>query len=522
MKSKPKHNGARSVGIWIRVSTDIQVEGESPERHEQRARAFVEAKGWEVVATYRLDAVSGKSVIQHHVAKRMLEDLHGGKIKALVFSKIARLARNTRELLEIADEFEKCGADLISLDENIDTSSPAGRVFFTMIAAMAQWEREEIASRIAASVPVRAKMGRSTGGKPVYGYHWVDGKMVPHPEEAPVRKLMYELYLKYRRKLRVVSILNERGYRTRGGKKWCYASVGRLLQDPTAKGRRRANFTRQLGGGKWEYKDQDEWVMVPVEPIVSEELWNECNRILEDGRQAHGLHKRKGRAPKYLFAGLLFCGACGNGVKMYLQTGTSKYRCYKCTNKIPMDDLEALFIEQVSDFLLDESRIAEFLSQAGEQLVRRRELIQALRKEQRDSEKKMETLVDLFQAGSIGRDEVKRQSQPIEERNEAIQTELSQLEFEIATLEAEQVSPQEVVRDGAKLVNQWFKLSFEKKRELVENLLSRVVVDRSDVEFDLKYLPTKSGKKCPPSNLFNYAKGFDPAWEDPNAALMPE
>lgn len=53
---------AKRVGIWIRVSTEDQVRGESPETHERRARLYAEAKGWNVVEVYRLDAMSGKAV----------------------------------------------------------------------------------------------------------------------------------------------------------------------------------------------------------------------------------------------------------------------------------------------------------------------------------------------------------------------------------------------------------------------------------------------------------------------------
>lgn len=112
----------KKIGIWIRVSTEDQAKGDSPEHHERRAKMSAESRGWEVATIYRLEAMSGKSVMNYPETKQMLEDIHKGKISGIIFSKLARLARNTKELLEFADIFREEGADLISLQEAIDTS----------------------------------------------------------------------------------------------------------------------------------------------------------------------------------------------------------------------------------------------------------------------------------------------------------------------------------------------------------------------------------------------------------------
>src|SRR5882762_2634026 len=210
----------RPVGIWIRVSTEDQAKGESPEHHEERARSYAKSRGWNVKEVYDLAGQSGKAVMQHPEAKRMMKEIESGHITGLVFSKLARLSRNRRELEDFADYFNKHEADLISLSEAIDTSTAGGRMFFHLLGVFAQWEREEITERVNASVLTRAKLGKSINGKAPYGYEWKERKLLIQPEEAAVRRKAYELFLQLRRKGQVARELNAAGYRTREGSIW--------------------------------------------------------------------------------------------------------------------------------------------------------------------------------------------------------------------------------------------------------------------------------------------------------------
>jgi len=478
----PTHG--KRVGIWIRVSTEDQARGESPEHHEKRARMYAESKGWEVRDVYHLEAVSGKSVMGHAETRRMMEDIRSGRIAGLIFSKLARLARNTKELLEFADFFREHGADLISLQESIDTSSPAGRFFYTVIAALAAWEREEIAERVAASIPIRAKLGKPLGGATPFGYRWENRKFVPDPAEAPVRKLLHELFLEHRRLKTVARLLNERGHRTRAGKKFTDTAVKRLLEDPTAKGRRRANYTTRVKGYA-AFKAADQWVWSDVPPIVSEDVWDQCNAILTERKTG----KRPAKKVVHLFAGFTYC-ACG--AKMYVPADSPKYICHHCRNKIPVEDLEAVFKEQLRGFLLSPDQLAEHLEQADEVIREKTELLDALLKERAKLDEEMEKVYRLYLADKITADGFGFKYKPLEERKRQLDDEIPTLQGEVDFLKIQHLSSNEVIAEAQDLERSWPQLVHEEKRRIVEAITQKITVGKDDLAIDLCYLPSLS------------------------------
>ena len=476
----------RQVGIWIRVSTEDQAKGESPEHHERRARYYAEAKGWTVKEVYHLEGVSGKLVSQHPETQRMLQDIRSGHIRALIFSKLARLARNTKELLEFADIFRGCDADLVSLQESIDTSTPAGRLFYTMIAAMAQWEREEITERIVASVPIRAKLGKPLGGSAQFGYQWKDKKLVIHPEEGPIRKLMYERFAELGRKKAVAAELNKAGYRTRGGVKFSASTVGRLIQDPTAKGLHRTNYMKRTDDGSWVLKPESEWIYAEVEPLVSEELWNRCNKLLANSNSVDHI-ARPTKRTVHLFAGLAFC-TCGE--KMYVPRNSPKYVCGECRTKIPAEDLEGIFFDQLTNFLMSNEQVEAFLGRARDGLAQKEALLASRKKEADRVRQEVDRTYRLYLDKEISSEAFGRFFRPIEEQQKQLENEIARLQADVDLLKVDSFSRDQVMNDAHYLQEAWPRLNGQEKRKIVECITNKIVVSKDEIEIDLCYLPS--------------------------------
>jgi site-specific DNA recombinase len=475
----------KRVGIWIRVSTEDQAQGDSPEHHEQRAREYAKFNDWTVAEVYDLAGVSGKTVMENAEAKRMISDVKRGHITGLIFSKLARLARNTKELLEFADFFRQHNADMVSLQEKIDTSTPAGRLFYTMIAAMAQWEREETVDRVKASIAVRAKLGSPLGGPASFGYEWKDKKLIPHPKEAPVRKLMYELFLKHRRKKTVVRLLNEAGYRTRKGAGFTSKTVTRLLQDPTAKGIHRANHTTRNGQSKqWAMKPESEWHLHEVEPLVSNEVWDECNRLIDE---SYSKQKRPEKKPVHIFSGVTHC-ECGQ--RMYVPSNSPKYICRSCRNKISIADLDGIFREEIKGYSLSPGAIANYLKSSNETANEKERLLVVQIKELERVKKEIQRTYDLYQQEKLDAEGFSKFYTPLEERRKQLEAEFPRLQAEVDILKVNNLSAEEIASQASSLYDNWQTMQPEEKREIVELITDKIVIAKDEITINLCYAPS--------------------------------
>jgi len=474
----------KDIGIWIRVSTLDQANGDSPEHHLARAKDYASARGWTVKEVYDLAGQTGKAVMQHPEAKRMMADIERGHITGLVFSKLARLSRNLREVQDFGDFFQKHKADLISLSEAIDTSTAGGRMFFHLLGVFGQWEREETTERVNASIITRAKLGKPINGRAPYGYRWVDRKLLVHPDEAPIRRKAYELFLQYRRKGTVAKFLNAAGYRTRDGKPWRDMQVTRVLIDTSARGIYYFNRVRKHGVWKNVEKPENEWGKAPCEPIVEQSLWDQVNQIIEE--QLKGW-KRPGPLPTQVFGNIAHC-SCGH--KLYVRSDSDKYVCRKCRNKIPVIDLEGIFQDELKAFFGSPERIAGHLASAKHSLSEKEAALVAHEREIAKVRDEMTRTHKLYVDDQITGQGFGDFYRPAEERLNQLTAELPKLQSEVDVLKVNDLSGDAVLAEARTLYDAWPKMARDEKRKIAESLVEKIVIGHGEIDITFSYLPT--------------------------------
>jgi site-specific DNA recombinase len=258
------------AGIYTRVSTDEQTrEGYSLDEQERRCKERIEREGWEHVGTFTEAGVSGK--LAHRPA---LDKLLGrtGEIDIVVIHSLDRLGRSTKNLLELYDRFERDGVALVFLREQLDTSTPVGRLLRTLLSAVAEFERDLIVERTSTGIGARARTGKPWG-EPSYGYaRGLDGHWIQHSGEVPVvRRIFVERVERGLSYNALAALLTREGILTRRGSKWTATVIRRILTEPAVIG---------------QYHHKGTWLQGQHDPIVSDEQWRAAQALAD-------------RAPKY-------------------------------------------------------------------------------------------------------------------------------------------------------------------------------------------------------------------------------
>jgi DNA invertase Pin-like site-specific DNA recombinase len=151
------------VGLYARVSTN---HGQDVSMQTREMRELFEHRGWPIVGEYVDTGISGAKDRRPEL-DRLMADAHRRKFDVVAVWKFDRFARSVSHLLRALETFDSLGIGFISLSESLDTSTPAGKMVFTVLGAVAELERSLIAERVKAGLRNAKAKGVRLGRKPV-------------------------------------------------------------------------------------------------------------------------------------------------------------------------------------------------------------------------------------------------------------------------------------------------------------------------------------------------------------------
>jgi site-specific DNA recombinase len=214
---------------YIRVSTEQQAnEGVSLEAQKAKIENWCNANEYELVTVYVDAGISGKSMDKRTGLLDALKSLKKGM--ALVSYSLSRLARSTKDALAIGEMVAKKKADMVSLTEQIDTTTAAGKMMFQMLSVLAEFERNLVAERTTNALQHKKATGQKYTNQTPYGFEAIEGRLVQVQQEAEIVAEIQVSRTGGNTLQFIADSLNTRGIPTKTGKQWAPATIHLLLK----------------------------------------------------------------------------------------------------------------------------------------------------------------------------------------------------------------------------------------------------------------------------------------------------
>lgn len=218
-----------SAIAYIRVSTDKQAsEGVSIEAQQARIEQWCNLNGYQMVQVFIDAGISGKRMDTRPELQKALASLKKGM--ALVTYSLSRLARSTKDALTISETVSKKKGDLVSLSEQINTTTAAGKMMFQMMSVLAEFERNLTAERTASALQHKKQTRQKYTNITPFGFAAIDGRLIEVEQEVQVVAEIRQARSQGTTLQAIADDLNGRGIPTKTGKQWQPATIHLLLK----------------------------------------------------------------------------------------------------------------------------------------------------------------------------------------------------------------------------------------------------------------------------------------------------
>lgn len=334
----------RKCVIYIRVSSERQVQGYSLEGQKRYLKEWAEFEGMDVSEIYVEPGKSGKSITGREVFQKMLDDISSGSVDTdyVVVFKLSRFGRNAKDILNSLTFIQRYGVNLICKEDGLDSGTSMGKMMITILGAVAEMERENILTQTMLGREEKAKQGGWNGGFAPYGYELVNGSLIKKEDEAKIVELIFDKFVYGGMGYSTIAgYLNRQGVQrmpspNSHGRKfsdWSTYQIKRVLENPVYTGRIAFGKTRQekIPGTENEYRrvKKQEYIIsdtVVHEALVTDELFEKAQAKRKESK-ATG-NPSIGRGCKHMLSGILKCPMCGSSMYADIQRWKNKDGSY--------------------------------------------------------------------------------------------------------------------------------------------------------------------------------------------------
>lgn len=514
----------RKVAIYARVSTEHEAQINALDNQIQYYNNILaQHPEWELVGRYVDEGITGTSVKKRKNFLRMMEDAKNGMFSLILTREVSRFARNTVDTLQETRKLKSYGVEVYFTEDNIRTSDDTdGELRLTLMATLAQNESKKTSVRVKAGQKISFENGVLYGNGNILGYDRVGRELVVNPEQAETVKMIFNMYHDGMGCKQIAYELEKRGRITSTGlTHWQPGTISRLLRNSFYCGKivyRKQyvpDYLEQKKINNYDEVDKIE-IMGKHEPIISEELFNDCQRRL-DAKTVNRLRgKHAINPPKSAYARILKC-QCGSnferrkwhkykggriryGFECYKQKNHGSYRTRLkkgldttgcCTTKMfPEWKLKIVAHWLFNDLWKERDKIInraiEMLNATikDENVVDYTDEVKELNKKRKKYEEKLSNLVELRVEGDISKEVYEEKKGAFKKQIEYIDSELLKRDVKNSAIVSNVKTQIQLLTDL--LEKKYDVISGDIPEDIVETFIDQIVVHDDYFEWRLR------------------------------------
>ena len=493
---------------YCRVSTDSDVQLNSLDNQLDYYENYIKGKSaWTFVEGYIEEGVTGTRADKRPSFMRMIKDAKLNKFDLIITKDVSRFARDLEDSIHYIRELKSSGVGVFFENQALNTFDPNAELVLNMLFNIAQEESRKISASVKFGYRKAIDKGHVLGSSNITGYKKDNCSLVIVPEEAKLVRRIFELYATGEYGFhKLAKKLSEEGYVNKRGRIYDKETLKRMIQNPKYKGFYRARTyeildyrTKKRKKNSIEnqiiYKCEDG----SVPAIVSEELWDKANEVLNARIKGYANSNYWSGGVKYPFSSKIYCKehntnfqrshgsrrknrptwSCG----LYLQ-----YRLASCSSPIIAEkDLYNIFIKIMDTIISDKNHIIDNMLRIYDSIDKSNEYddeLNEIDKQIKIIEDKKALALDLVLSEELRKDELKVQFANFESAIKDLNDKKSKILEQISILNERDNNIEKITKSIQEEISGGLLEDFIRKF-VDEIIVSKIDNDRYNIKLDI-------------------------------------